>query len=117
MLKLLKKKKDMLLSKGIEKFIATYLERKKLGKITKCKLDSKKKNIKLTLLLKKEKEPLEIKISNYSFKKEGLEGYFTFDSISTSRDWNSNALERIIANKNKRIKVPKKHVKIISMFI
>ena len=117
MFKLLKKKKDLLISKGIEKFIATYLERKNLGRISKCKLDSKKKKIKIILLLKKEKEPLEIKVSNYSFIKEGKEGYFTFDSITTSRDWESNALERIIANKKKRIKVPKKHLKIISMFV
>ena len=86
MLKFLKKKKDSIISKGIKKFITAYLERKKLGEISSFKLDSKKRNIYITLLLEREKEPFEIIVSNYSFIQEREKGYFTFDSIKTSRE-------------------------------
>jgi hypothetical protein len=117
MLKFLKKKKNSVISKGIKKFITAYLERKKLGELSSFKLDSKKRNIYLTLLLQREKEPLEIIVSNYSFVQEGEKGYFTFDSITTSRDWNSRAFERLVANEDKKIKVPDKYIKIITMFL
>ncbi len=117
MLKFLKKKKNSVVSKGIKKFITAYLKQKNLGELSSFKLDSKKSNIYLTLLLQREKEPLEIIISNYYFVQEGEKGYFTFDSITTSRDWNSRAFERIVATKDKKIKVPDKYVKIIGMFV
>jgi len=114
MLKLLKKSA---ISKSIEKFLTSYLERKKLGKVSHFKLDTKKKNIHLTLLLKRENQPLEIVVSNYSFVKEKEKLYFKFDSITTSRDWNSKSFERLISNEDKKIEIPSKYVKMIEIFI
>ena len=115
--KIPKKKKNNVISKGIKTFITAYLERKNLGELSSFKLDSEKRNIHLILLLQREKKPLEIIVSNYSFIQENKKGYFTFDSIRTSRDWNSRAFERLIANEDKKIKVPDKYIKIITMFL
>jgi len=117
MLKFLKNKKEALLSNSIKHLITTYLEEKNLGKITAIKLKSKKRKIHLTLLLRKETEPLEIVVTNYNFIRNGKSGYFVFDSIKTSRDWNSDTLEKIIGSENKKIEVPDKYVKIIEMFL
>ena len=117
MLKFLKNKKESILSNSIKRVISTYLEQKNLGEITSFRLDSKKRDIYLTLLLRKEKNPLEIVVSNYNFIRDGERGYFTFKSIKTSRDWNSQALERIIGSEDKKIKVPDKYVKVVGMFL
>lgn len=117
MLKFIKNKKNSAISNTIKSVISSYLERKNLGEVKSLKLDTKKKNINLTLLLNREKEPLEIVVSNYTFIQEGEKGYFTFDSITTSRDWNSRALEKIVGAEDKKIKVPDKYVKIIGMFV
>ena len=117
MLKFLKNKKESLLSNSIKRVITAYLEKKSLGEVTTFRLDSKKRDIHLTLLLRKEVEPLEIIVANYNFVTKEEKGYFTFDSIKTSRDWNSNALEKIIGSEDKKIRVPDKYVKIIVMFL
>ncbi|SFV55238.1 hypothetical protein MNB_SV-13-791 [hydrothermal vent metagenome] len=62
-------------------------------------MDSKKRYIYITLLFEREKR------------------YFTFGSITTSRDWNSRAFEKLVANEDKKIKVPDKYVKVIMMFL
>jgi len=117
MLKFLKNKKEALLSASIEKFITAYLEQKNLGEVTAFRLDSNKRDIYLTLLLRKEKNPLEIVVLNYNFIKEKEKGFFTFDSIKTSRDWKSKTLERIIGSEDKKIKIPDKYVKIVGIFL
>jgi hypothetical protein len=117
MLKFLKEKKNSVVSKGIKNFITAYLERKNLGKLSSFKLDSKKRNIYLTLMLQREKDPLDIIVSNYSFVQEKDKGYFTFDSITTSRDWNSRAFEKLVADEDKKINVPDKYIKVITMFL
>ena len=117
MLKFLKKKKNSVISKGIKTFITAYLKQKNLGELSSFKLDLKKRNIYLTLVLKREKKPLEIIVSNYSFVQEDEKGYFTFDSIRTSRDWESRAFERLVSDEDKRIKVPDKYIKTIIMFL
>jgi len=117
MLKFLKNKKESLLSSGVKHLITTYLEEKNLGEITAFKLNSEKRKIHLTLLLRKENEPFEIVVTNYNFIRNGKSGCFIFDSIKTSRDWNSDTLERIIGSEDKKIKVPDKYIKIIEMFL
>jgi hypothetical protein len=117
MLKFLKNKKESILSNSIKRVISTYLKQKNLGEVTKFKLDSKKKELYLTLLLRKEDEPFEIIITNYNFIKNGEEGYFTFDSIKTSRDWSSDTLEKILGSESKKINIPSKYVKIIEIFL
>jgi len=117
MLKFLKNNKNAIVSKGIEKFITIYLERKRLGKLTNFKLDSKKRTINITFMLRKETLPLEIIINNYNFVKEEDKGYFTFESITTSKDWSSSALETIIGKGEKRVPIPKKYLKVVEIFI
>jgi sporulation protein YlmC with PRC-barrel domain len=117
MLKFLKYKKESLLSNGVKHLISTYLEQKNLGEITDFSLNSKKRDIHLTLLLRKENEPFQIVITNYNFIRKGELAYFTFDSIKTSRDWNSTTLEKIIGSEDKKINVPKRYVKVIEMFL
>jgi len=117
MLKLIKTKKSTLLAKSIEQFITNYLEEKNLGKVKKFKINMKKRKISAILMLKREKEPLEIIIRNYNFIQKEEKGYFTFDSIRNSRDWESLALEKIIANDEKKIEVPEKYVNLIKIFL
>jgi len=114
---MLKQLKKSAISSSIKKVITSYLKRKNLGELKTFKLNSKKRNIQLNLLLRKETKTIEIIINNYNFIKEKEKGYFTFDSIKTSRDWNSKALEKIIGSEDKKIKIPDKYVKIVEMFL
>jgi len=117
MLKFLKDKREYLISNSIKNVITTYLKQKNLGKVIAFKLDSEKRDIYLTLLLRKENQPFEIVVTSYNFIKNKEKGYFTFDSIKTSRDWNSDTLERIIGSEDKKIEVPNKYVKVIEVFL
>jgi sporulation protein YlmC with PRC-barrel domain len=117
MFKFLKSQKESLLSNSIKQVIILYLKRKNLGELKEFRVDLKKRNIHLTLLLRKEHKPLEIVVTNYNFIKKEGKGYFTFDSIKTSRDWNSDALEKIIGSEDRQIEVPNKYVKVIEMFL
>ena len=109
--------KKSAISSSIKKVITAYLKRKNLGELKVFKLNSKKRKIELSLLLRKENHPIEIVINNYNFIKEKEKGYLTFDSIKTSRDWNSKTLENIIGSEDKKIKIPDKYVKIVEIFL
>ena len=77
--------KDRAIAKALALFVEYKL--KGAGKIVQCTIDSTTKSIGLTLWLKGEKEPLDVRIGRYELtNKDGLSSVTLYD-ISTSRKW------------------------------
>ena len=85
MMSIFKKKKDKIISKALQSFVNVIIT--DYGKLVDFDVNSKDKSIFLKVLLKGEKEVLNIAFSNYGIVTEHKKTYFQFDSISTSREW------------------------------
>ena len=77
--------KDKIISKGLKTFANIIIN--DYGKITDFAANTKNKTITLNVLLKGEKEDLQITFSNYSVISDDKNTYFQFDSIRTTREW------------------------------
>ncbi len=85
MVSIFKKQKDKIISKALQSFVNVIIT--DYGKLVDFDINSKDKSIFLKVLLKGEKEVLNIAFSNYSIVTEHKNTYFQFDSISTCREW------------------------------
>ena len=85
MVSIFKKQKDKIISKALKSFVNVIIT--DYGKLIDFDLNSEGKTIFLKVLLKGEKEVLNITFSNYSIVTERKSTYLQFDSISTSREW------------------------------
>ncbi|MBF0499430.1 MAG: hypothetical protein HQM09_04820 [Candidatus Riflebacteria bacterium] len=75
-------------------------------------IDSDRRSIYIMLFLKGESTKLEIEIGGYDFIQENGKTYFTFNSISASRDWlDSMAQDHFL---RRRFEVPEKYVSVIT---
>ncbi|MFO7444950.1 MAG: hypothetical protein R6W90_01230 [Ignavibacteriaceae bacterium] len=77
--------KDKAASLAGEKLLSNKLER--YGNMIDFKINSADKTIFLSILLKGEKEPVNIKVNNYSFRKKGDDNYIVLDEVDISREW------------------------------
>jgi len=118
MLTFLKNQKESLITNSIKQIVKGYLERKNLGEMIDFKLDLNKKEIQLTMILRKESQPFKVIVKDFNFSKDKKrnKGYFTFESIKNSRDWNSDTLEKIIGSEERKIEIPNKYLQLIEMF-
>jgi len=118
MLTFLKNQKESLITNSIKQIVKGYLERKNLGEMIDFKLDLNKKEIELTMILRKESQPFKVIVKDFNFIKDKKrnKGYFTFESIKNSRDWNSDTLEKIIGSEERKIEIPNKYLQLIEMF-
>ncbi len=118
MLTFLKNQKESLITNSIKHIVKGYLERKNLGEMIDFKVDLNKKEIQLTMILRKESQPFKVIVKDFNFIKDKKrnKGYFTFESIKNSRDWNSDTLEKIIGSEERRIEIPNKYLQLIEMF-
>lgn len=80
-----KKKKDKIISNALQSLVNILID--DYGKLIDLAVNSKDKTILLNVLLKGEKEVLNIIFSNYSIITERKNSYLQFDKISTSREW------------------------------
>jgi GTP-binding protein EngB required for normal cell division len=118
MLTFLKNQKESLITNSIKHIVKGYLERKNLGEMIDFKVDLNKKEIQLTMILRKESQPFKVIVKDFNFIKDKKrnKGYFTFESIKNSRDWNSDTLEKIIGSEERKIEIPNKYLQLIEMF-
>jgi hypothetical protein len=86
---------------GISKLTKTISNRflKEYGEMLDFKLDSKNKTIEVEIMLKGEKEPLNLKISSYKIIKENDKNYILFSEIETSREWLNIVAKNFLENK------------------
>jgi hypothetical protein len=88
---------------------------KDYGKILNLSINSKDKSVGLTVDLNGEKEPLNIKISNYRVFEKNGESFIKINGIETSRDWINRVASSYLSGKE--FKVPDEFVKILNMVI
>jgi len=60
---------------------------KEYGEMLKLNLDSTNKTIELEVMLKGEKEPLEIKVNQYEIIQENGKYFIHINGLKTSREW------------------------------
>ncbi len=77
--------KERALAKGLALFIEYKL--KGIGKMVECSLDSTNRSVRLKLLLKGEKEPLEVKIGRFHIYEKKDESFIELFDLATSREW------------------------------
>ena len=69
---------------------STYLQ--PYGSLTELEIDSEKKSLRLTLELKGESQPVEIRVPRYQLVERGDETYIELGEIITSREWVNSLL-------------------------
>ena len=101
-----KKNKDKIVSKALQSFVNFIIT--DYGKLNDFDINSKDKTISLKVLLKGEKEVLNIAFSNYSIITEHKNTYFQFDSIRTSREWMNILFDKKLSDvlKENKIQIP-----------
>jgi hypothetical protein len=85
------------------KFILNRWQLERYGKMKTFDIDSTKKELSTSLLLKGEKEPIEAKASYHVEKGDGL--IIVIDKIWVSREW-ANEVANQISAEQRRIPVP-----------
>lgn len=98
--------KDKIISKGLKTFANIIIN--DYGKITDFAANTKNKTITLNVLLKGEKEDLQITFSNYSVISDDKNTYFQFDSIRTTREWLNIFFEKKLSKilEENKIQIP-----------
>lgn len=85
------------------------------GTMTQLKIDPEAKTIDIELLLKGEKEPIQIHLANYSIQPTptGDGGIFSVSNVSVSREWmNTLANEALV---NRSIPIPASAIKWLKL--
>lgn len=98
--------KDKIISKGLKTFANIVIN--DYGEISDFVANTKDKTITLNVLLKGEKEDIQITISNYSVINDNKHTYFQFDSIKTTREWLNILFEKKPSTvlKENKIQIP-----------
>jgi len=107
------KLKDKALSKSLE--VAINLKIKEYGKMLKLNLNSKDKTIGLEVMLKGEKEPLQVYVNEYVVSEEDGKYYLFAKDIKTSREWINVVAENYL--KGEKIEIPEKIAKTLQILI
>ena len=108
-----KKIKDTGLSKGLK--VAINHKVKKYGKMLKLNLDSKNKTIELELMLEGEKEPLLVKINNYTLNEENGSFFLVAKDIVTSRAWINTVVEQYL--NGHKFEIPQEYAKLLKVIV
>jgi hypothetical protein len=103
--------KDRALSKGVE--LALNSRIKRFGTMLSFQLDSQRKTIELTILLKGEKEPLQVTVERYEIVREGEKYYLLAENILTSREWINTVAESYLAGQ--RFEIPERYAKMLML--
>jgi len=105
--------KDKVLSKSLATLINFKI--KEYGEMLKLNLDSKNKIIDFEIMLKGEKEPLKVFVSNYAINEENGKYYLYAEDIKTSREWINIVIENYLTAQ--KIELTEKIVKILQILI
>jgi hypothetical protein len=105
--------KDKALSKSLETVI--NLKIKEYGKMLKLNLNSKEKSIDCEIMLKGEKEPLQVYVNNYIISEEDGKFHLYAEDIKISREWINIVVENYL--KNQKIELPEKIAKTLQILV
>ena len=105
--------KDKALSKSLE--VAINFKIKEYGEMLKLNLDSQNKTIEFTIILKGEKEALEVFINNYEISEEEGKYYLYAKDIKTSREWINIVAENYL--KGEKVELPEKIAKTLQILV
>ena len=86
---------------------------KEFGEMLKFNLDSKTKTIELEIMLEGEKEPLNVKVTQYSIKEEEGKHYLVASDIVTSRAWINTMASQYLSGQ--KFEIPEQYAKILAM--
>ncbi len=105
-----------LFHKGKDRIISLLLKGKleelikDFGEVKALSVNTEDKVIAARIILKGESKPLEVLLSNYSFRKDGGKYYFMFDDLGTSREWVNALLGKVL--KVRQFEVPAQYAEI-----
>jgi hypothetical protein len=105
--------KDNLSSFSGEKFVRKAVER--YGDMQDFKINSSAKSIYVKILLKGEKEPVEVKVNRYELIEESDRLFLRLYDVTTSREWFTQLAEDFLTTQ--RFEIPEKFSSMVKMFI
>ena len=107
--------KDKGVSFAIKRAVNIYLEKEGYGEMLKLNLDSQNKTLEAEIMLKGEKEPLEVKVGNYELFEENGKKFIRLKDIHTSREWIDILAGSYIEGKS--FEIPKQYADKLEMII
>ncbi|ADV46569.1 hypothetical protein [Nitratifractor salsuginis] len=110
---MIRRLKDSTLSQGLTLLINSRI--KSYGKVLNLKVDSKQKNIELEILLKGEKEPIQVTVNEYEVIEEKGHWYLLAQEIVTSREWINIVAENFL--KGQRFEIPEQYAKMLKLVL
>ena len=96
--------KDSALALGLKAFLNERFG--EYGEILDCSIDTDANQLHLSAMLVGEKEPLSASIDRYDLQREGEDMYVVIKSFSSSRQWVTRLLSRLLAGKRYKIPAP-----------
>ena len=105
--------KDKTLSTGAR--LAINAQLKEYGKMLKLNLDSKEKSIELEVLLDGEKEPLSLKVENYTLEEEQGKYFLKIYGVETSRAWINTIASSYL--EGKAFEIPAEYTKMLKVIV
>jgi len=117
MFNLLQRAKGLALNKTATTILDFYVKKKNLGELKSFDIEMSTKTLSVSFIPKNFTEALVIEAKNYNIvKDEKLQkNYLTFDSITTSDNWDNSRFNQLI--KDKRIEIPEKYSKYIALVV
>ncbi|WP_457607854.1 hypothetical protein [Nitratifractor sp.] len=105
--------KDSALSRALALAMGTYLQ--EVGEVRDLRLDTREKNIELTLLLRGEPAPVSLRVESYEIVEEEGRYYLRAGKLSCSREW----IELIAARHlpKLRIEIPARYAKMLKKVV
>jgi hypothetical protein len=107
------KGKDLAVSKALKTLGERYVSQ--FGKIMSLKLDSKKKEIDIELLLKGDSDPIEVHIKGYEIISEGNKRFIRAGDIDISKEWMKVLVQDHIIGR--KFRVPDSYSKVLETLV
>ena len=115
MLRLLKLSKGLTLNKTAKSIVGMYMKKKDLGELKNFTIDMQKKELNISFVPKHFNDELTVQALDYNIRNDEKtqKSYLTFESISTSNNWDNSNFKKLI--KDKKIEIPEKYSKLLSL--
>ncbi|MDB5968938.1 MAG: hypothetical protein JWQ90_1388 [Hydrocarboniphaga sp.] len=97
MLSKLKGMKDGAIALFLKSFVNERLS--KFGEVQECQVDTANSRVQLRVMLKGEKEPIDLAVERYELERVGDERFIRLKSFSCTREWIGVALNHRLADK------------------
>jgi hypothetical protein len=108
------KKLDALTGSAGSKFAVNSLIGE-YGKMLELKIDHANRTVRASIMLKGEREPIDIKIEKYSITNDGDDASIVIEEAETSREWLNAALKNFVLGQP--LPLPAKYINLIEGFL